>query len=153
LALIEVLDISHNKLKQLPEEIGYLKNLRVFKILCIIVHFIYSIIIFLQVLSASHNQIAQLPNSLTQLLKLQELNLSDNCLSHVPDFVANLPSLQSININSNPIIHLPHFKDIVNTGHSKSCLIGKIKFFNQNNTNEKCFSSRRKNRTCNTENG
>ncbi|XP_065334726.1 E3 ubiquitin-protein ligase LRSAM1-like isoform X2 [Cloeon dipterum] len=91
LSLLEILDLSRNKLQCLPEEIRYLKNLRI--------------------LNASHNQLSQLPQSLAQLAKLEDLNLSNNCLSHVPDFVGILPLLQNFDISSNPLKDSQHLKD------------------------------------------
>ncbi|KAG0726135.1 E3 ubiquitin-protein ligase LRSAM1 [Chionoecetes opilio] len=87
LEALEVLDISHNKLHQLPDSMNRLKKL--------------------QVLKVSHNKLKTLPSSLSELSKLQELYLSSNRFSKVPLSICALPKLRVLSLSGNNILVLP----------------------------------------------
>ncbi|XP_027703660.1 leucine-rich repeat and death domain-containing protein 1 [Vombatus ursinus] len=84
---LEILDISHNNIKELPKNIGELKSLVSFY--------------------ASNNLINALPLSFESLNKLQHLNMSGNHLTTLPNSLNNLSSLKEINFDDNPLIKPP----------------------------------------------
>ncbi|XP_031795862.1 leucine-rich repeat and death domain-containing protein 1 isoform X2 [Sarcophilus harrisii] len=87
LTQLEILDISHNTIKELPKNIGELKNLVTFK--------------------ANNNLIGLLPLSFESLNKLQHLNMSGNRLTTLPNSLNNLSSLREINFDENPLVKPP----------------------------------------------
>lgn len=82
-------------MKNLPREIGYLKNL--------------------SVLNVSDNLIEEIPDTITFLSKLKALNVSDNALVQLPASIGNLLKLVIIIANNNNLQSLPkEFKNLVN---------------------------------------
>jgi Leucine-rich repeat (LRR) protein len=71
----------------LPEEIGYLKNLRV--------------------LNISNNSIEEIPDTITFLNKMKALNVSNNHLQKLPVSIGYLPKLVIIIANNNRLTSLP----------------------------------------------
>ena len=66
LAALRTLDLGHNALPSLPEDIGRLSGLT---------HFLY----------LSHNRLTELPASLGDLTRLRYLNVSHNALEALPE--------------------------------------------------------------------
>ena len=77
------LNLSHNKLKQLPETFGDLINLT---------H-----------LLLNDNDLSSLPTTFKQLKKLQELDLSNNKLKGLSENIADLKLLERLFVEGNPL--------------------------------------------------
>ncbi len=129
---LEVLDLSNNALKSLPDDFGRLKNLKA--VFCVDNEFEeipevltqcpqLSIIGFksnqirhisdqalsptLRWLILTNNQIEQLPSSIGNLSKLQKLMLAGNRLKSLPPEMANCQSLELIRLSANRLTELP----------------------------------------------
>jgi Protein tyrosine and serine/threonine kinase/Leucine rich repeat len=129
---LEILDLSNNALKSLPDDFGRLKNLKaVFfvdnefeeipEVLAQCPHL--SIIGFksnqirhisdralsptLRWLILTNNQIEQIPSSIGNLSKLQKLMLAGNRLKSLPQEMANCQSLELIRLSANRLTALP----------------------------------------------
>lgn len=81
------LDLSKNRLKALPADIGLLKKLK-------------KLILF-------KNKLESLPAEIGQLEELQELVINQNELETLPEEIGNLKKLRYIDMWSNNITHLP----------------------------------------------
>ncbi|KAM4797931.1 uncharacterized protein ACH125_005068 [Urocitellus parryii] len=79
------LDIEENKLESLPNEIGYLQDL--------------------QNLVLTNNQLTILPKSIGHLTNLTHLSLGDNLLNHLPKEIGTLENLEELYLNDNPNLH------------------------------------------------
>ena len=78
---LQVLDLHHNHLEKLPEEIGLLKSLRV--------------------LYLHHNRLKKLPDSIGNLSRLQSLDLSCNALKELPTTLSKLKRLRTLDVSKN----------------------------------------------------
>lgn len=84
---LRVLKLDHNKIKCLPNEIANLMNLEIFSI--------------------SHNLLSSLVQTLPKLTKLRELNLEANLLEVLAPDVTDCPSLLILNVNQNRLSLFP----------------------------------------------
>ncbi|MCB9186011.1 MAG: leucine-rich repeat domain-containing protein [Flavobacteriales bacterium] len=84
---LQWLDLSRNRLKSIPPQIGLLKNLKK--------------------LILNKNKIEALPAEIGQLEDLRELIISENELETLPDEIGNLKKLRYIDMWSNNITGLP----------------------------------------------
>jgi len=87
LTALTTLNLSHNMLSQLPDEMANLVNLRE--------------------LYVDHNVIVKLPASLFNVKTLQILNASNNAITSVPAEVGQLHSLERLDLSNNSIRRLP----------------------------------------------
>ena len=87
LPLLTYLDLSMNRLRQLPADMGALSHL--------------------QVLKAGANDLTSLPSSVGQLASLRELLLPRNCLGELPATIGRLPRLESLVVACNRLWRLP----------------------------------------------
>ncbi len=78
---LQVLDLHHNHLEKLPDEIGQLKALRV--------------------LYVHHNKLKKLPDSIGQLTRLQSLDVSFNSLKELPSTISKLKRLRTLDVSNN----------------------------------------------------
>ncbi len=76
-----ILDLSHNQLTKLSRDIGKLQNL--------------------EVLSLNHNQLIKLPKRIGQLQNLEVLSLSYNRLTRLPKKIGQLQKLQTLDLKEN----------------------------------------------------
>ncbi|KAI1292098.1 Protein flightless-1 [Halotydeus destructor] len=84
---LTILDLSHNQLNEVPEELEHSTNLKL--------------------LNLSYNQIDFLPNQLfVNLTNLTFLDLSDNNLDTVPPQIRRLVNLETLILNNNPLGHM-----------------------------------------------
>ena len=92
---LETLDLTDNRLTQLPAEIGNLVNLKAL--------YLYE------------NRLTQLPAEIGQLVNLKVLNLSNNRLTHLPVEIWGLVGLLNLYLYSNPLTEIPvEIKKLVN---------------------------------------
>lgn len=83
---LSVVDLSHNNLNEVPEQLEKVKGLLV--------------------LNLSNNQIENIPNNLfVNCIDLVYLDLSDNKLETIPPQIRRLVSLQTLKLNNNPLAH------------------------------------------------
>ncbi|XP_078605300.1 uncharacterized protein LOC144878523 [Branchiostoma floridae x Branchiostoma japonicum] len=102
------LDLSHNLLSALPEEIHLLSNLRILNVshnkLQSIPPGVY-ILLSLKIFNMSYNSVQQLPA--TKFPNLENLDLSYNKFQKVPEGVLHTQSLTYLNLLENKIASLP----------------------------------------------
>ena len=99
---LQVLDLHHNQLEKLPEEIGLLKNLRV--------------------LYVHHNKLKKLPDSIGDLTRLQSLDLSSNALKELPVTISKLKRLRTLDVSKN--VKLKKLPKQLGHCHSLDKLVG-----------------------------
>ena len=78
------LDLSHNKLVELPENMHYLCHL--------------------QAMNVSFNELTVLPHTVGKLEYLETLNLDSNLLQTLPRSLADMSSLQVLTVTNNPMV-------------------------------------------------
>ena len=83
LTKLEKLDLSGNKLTELPAEINDLRELRE--------------------LWVRNNQLVGLPTSIQRLTKLEELDLSGNKLTELASEISDLRELRELSVIRNPL--------------------------------------------------
>lgn len=81
------LNLSGNKLTELPDSIGNLSQLQ-----------------FLWIMS---NQLTHLPESIGNLSQLRQLWLQENQLTHLPESIGNFSQLQEFELEENNLMYLP----------------------------------------------
>lgn len=81
------LDLSCLELRELPEAIAFLTQLRV--------------------LNLHNNQLSQLPEAIASLTQLQRFSLDNNQLRELPETIASLTQLQGLNLHNNQLTELP----------------------------------------------
>ncbi len=79
---LEKLDVSANRLTEIPKEIFNLINLKS--------------------LNIKHNRITTLSNEITKLTRLEYLNIGNNNLAETPEFLAELASLKNLESKDDP---------------------------------------------------
>ncbi|PSB20580.1 GTP-binding protein [Phormidesmis priestleyi ULC007] len=84
---LKVLDLSGQKLTEVPLEIGRLTQLKA--------------------LNLYHNQITVIPDAITQLTNLTQLDLRDNQITIIPDAITQLTNLKGLNLRDNQITVIP----------------------------------------------
>lgn len=99
---LQVLDLHHNQLEKLPDEIGLLKSLRV--------------------LYLHHNKLKKLPDSIGDLSRLQSLDLSANALKELPSTIAKLKRLRTLDVSKN--VKLKKLPKQLGQCHSLDKLVG-----------------------------
>jgi len=87
LTLLEYLELSSMKIRNVPAQFGYLKNLRY--------------------LDLSDNNIKRLPDEIGNLRNIEYLDLSNNKINSLPESIGNLKNLRYLNISRNNINSLP----------------------------------------------
>lgn len=99
------LDLSKNKISQIPEDLSLLK--------------------LLKQLNLSSNNIQIIPASLSNLKKLELLNISFNSISTLPDSFLNLSNLKQIYLNNNKFKTFPkqllglHSLEVIDLSNNK----------------------------------
>lgn len=107
---LRVLDLSYNRLKSLPDSIGYLFHLEELLISFNQLEAIPETIVYLKVLQKldlSHNCITQLPDNLGKITTLAKLNVSHNKLASLPKSLGKLPNLRTLLASGNVDITSP----------------------------------------------
>ncbi len=101
LGQLNKLFLSANVLAELPGELGQLRNLKVYCLLCLSVSYIK------QELEISNNALTQLPSELGYLGGLERLNVAGNKLTSVPNTIGNLVNLIQLDLKTNEIASIP----------------------------------------------
>lgn len=97
------LDLSNNRLSELPESISLLRDL--------------------EYLNLANNNLISLPQeSLAKLKKLRHVNLSGNQLLFFPSFILDIPTVQYLYLQKNEIVNIP--KEIKDLKQLKILYIG-----------------------------
>ena len=91
LNVLRQIDISQNKLRELPDSIGCLVNL--------------------EELRVSYNKLQHLPSTMSNLIKLKRLFLSSNKFTCVPEVISKLISLNYLNMRKNNIQEMKFLAD------------------------------------------
>lgn len=107
---VTTLDLSNQKLKELPTTIGTLSNLRVLNLNKNQLSTLPAEIGKLRNLSTlklNNNQLVQLPNEITQLSKLLRLELNNNQLADLPTNIDQLAKLRYLELNNNQLATFP----------------------------------------------
>lgn len=84
---LDLLDLRHNRIRQVPPEIGRLANLRD--------------------LFLSHNMLTSLPPEIGRLVNLRDLLLDHNQLATLPPEIGQLPNLWRLDLRANLLEALP----------------------------------------------
>ncbi|POM59479.1 Adenylate cyclase-like protein [Phytophthora palmivora] len=100
---IRYLDLSHNRLKELPYVEGDLKLLRETREWQVGV----GLLVMLQVLLLNNNRLVEVPKSIEKCGELTLLDLSNNQLASLSDEIPALTSLQRLMLNHNALRTLP----------------------------------------------
>lgn len=124
-----VLQVSNNKLKEIPLEVynlaEHLRNLDVSKNKITFISDDITKLKFLKQLNLSSNLIQSLPDSLANLKKLELINVSDNSITSLPETFKNLNSLKQIFLNNNKFKQFPkqllglHNLEVVDLSNNK----------------------------------
>ncbi|EAR89626.2 ankyrin repeat protein (macronuclear) [Tetrahymena thermophila SB210] len=130
---LEVLELSNNKFKQLPEEIYQFKQLKRLKLdnnfIRQIPQMLFSLI-FLQDFSISNNLISELPINISNQQSLVTLDISKNRITHLPEQICKLKQLQSLNISNNEFTSLPiQLKQLID-GNLRELILDWFKYCN-----------------------
>jgi Leucine-rich repeat (LRR) protein len=107
---LQYLDLSHNQLEALPEEIANWSMLQRIKLDNNQLRGLpdgLALLNSLYHLSAPNNQIEYIPSNLGQSRSLITLDLSDNLITEIPEELGNCPNLTQIYLNNNKLNSIP----------------------------------------------
>lgn len=109
-SLIEFLYLHDNKLSALPSSLSKLTKLRYLNIsenaFDMLPECVCSMSGLIE-LRASDNSLASLPPSIERLSRLRELHLRNNKLTTLPENIGNMQALRQIDLRGNPLAQLP----------------------------------------------
>ncbi|XP_003699547.2 uncharacterized protein LOC100879060 [Megachile rotundata] len=104
------LDLSDNRLNDLPNSMNILKNLTHLSLMSNEFLYLPNVVcelISLKTLKANNNSLREVPSNLENLSKLKELDLSFNLLNNLPSSYANLCELRNLFLNRNNFKRIP----------------------------------------------
>lgn len=107
---VRTLDVTHNKLVDLPVEIGSLVNLQRLMLSENLLQRLPSTLGKLQslkVLALDENRLTTLPDELGLLVRIERLSVSKNSLPSLPNVIGSLRNLTLLNISHNRLRRLP----------------------------------------------
>ncbi|XP_061952326.1 plant intracellular Ras-group-related LRR protein 7 isoform X1 [Populus nigra] len=107
---VRTLDLTHNKLVDIPMEISKLINLQRLVLADNLVERLpmnLGKLQSLKVMTLDGNRIASLPDELGQLVRLERLSISDNILTCLPETIGSLRNLSLLNVSNNKLKTLP----------------------------------------------
>ena len=108
--LIISIDISSNLLKVLPDQIGYLSNLKCLNCSCnnlVILPNTIENLNNLQTLKANGNKLQCIPTNIGKCSSLINLYVNENILESIPDELSRCRNLQILKIQNNALSYLP----------------------------------------------
>ncbi|KAK6250034.1 hypothetical protein SCA6_004039 [Theobroma cacao] len=107
---VRTLDLTHNKLVEIPMEISKLVNMHR---LILSTNLIERLPInlgklqSLKVMILDGNQITSLPDEVGQLVRLERLSIYGNMLTSLPETIGSLRNLSLLNVSNNKLKYLP----------------------------------------------
>ncbi|KAL8225701.1 hypothetical protein R6Q57_018258 [Mikania cordata] len=107
---VRTLDLTNNKLADIPEEIRKLINMqRLILADNLIEHLPRNMgkLQSLKLINLDQNRVSILPDELGQLVKLERLSISGNCLTTLPETIGSLRNLLLLNVSNNQLQFLP----------------------------------------------
>ncbi|CAN8298669.1 unnamed protein product [Cochlearia groenlandica] len=107
---VRTLDLTNNKISDVPGEISKLINMQRLLIADNLVERLPGNLGKLQslkVLMLDGNRISCLPDELGQLIRLEQLSISRNMLLYLPDTIGSLRNLVLLNVSNNSLKSLP----------------------------------------------
>ncbi|KAI9294631.1 RNI-like protein [Neoconidiobolus thromboides FSU 785] len=144
---LKILNLSHNKLQHLPQELFNLKLTELNLSHNEIQDFNYNILNkeineTLVTLNLSNNFITNIHDSINQLNKLVNLDLSNNKLQQLPIEIKELQSLTTLNLKRNRLESIPFFEyeSKLNKLNYLDCSFNRIKELQSNNNNNSTYS-------------
>ncbi|KAJ2661419.1 hypothetical protein IWW48_002402 [Coemansia sp. RSA 1200] len=102
--------LSNTGLVELPDEIGYLRQLQSMDLSGNRLETLPATVAFwqhLHTMDVSNNRLTDLPSATRHLGRLEVLDLASNRLASIPKCLWKLPELRSLNVSYNPITILP----------------------------------------------
>ena len=107
---LQTINLSCNKIKEIPKEIGYLTQLQTLDLFSNHIKEIPKEIRYLtklELLSSSSNNIKEIPKEIQYLTQLQNLILSYNQIKEIPKEIKYLTQLQTLYLSNNQIKEIP----------------------------------------------
>ncbi|KAB5524756.1 hypothetical protein DKX38_022505 [Salix brachista] len=107
---VRTLDLTHNKLVDIPMEISKLINLQRLVLADNLIERLpmnLGKLQSLKVMILDGNQIASLPDELGQLVRLERLSISENILTCLPETIGSLRNLSLLNVSNNKLKTFP----------------------------------------------
>ncbi|KAF8766731.1 Leucine-rich repeat-containing protein 57 [Argiope bruennichi] len=115
-SVLRTLDISNNKIGNLPPTIGNftnLKNLTACQIRIASLPEEIGTLKKLESVNFSNNELTTLPASFVQLVNLRTINLSNNKITNLQPVFANMKKLELLDMSHNKLVEVPdHVKEI-----------------------------------------
>ncbi|CAB4281094.1 unnamed protein product [Prunus armeniaca] len=107
---VRTLDLTHNKIVDIPVEISKLVNLQ----RLVLAHNLIDRLPInlaklesLKVMTLDANRVTSLPDELGQLVRLEQLSISGNSLQYLPETIGSLRNLKLLNVSNNKLKSLP----------------------------------------------
>ncbi|CAA2977547.1 plant intracellular Ras-group-related LRR 7-like [Olea europaea subsp. europaea] len=107
---VRTLDLSHNRLVDIPMEISKLINLQRLILADNVIERLpmnLGKLQSLKVMTLDGNRVTTLPDELGQLVKLEQLSISGNLLLNLPETIGSLRNLVLLNVSKNRLNFLP----------------------------------------------
>ncbi|XP_035822827.1 LAP4 protein isoform X3 [Zea mays] len=107
---LRTLDLTNNKLVEIPQEIGTLANMQRLVLAGNLIEIIPANIGYLQnlkILTLDRNRISILPEELGSLSNLQQLSVPQNFLLCLPKSIGDLRNMSVLNVSDNKLKELP----------------------------------------------
>ncbi|XP_035227466.1 leucine-rich repeat-containing protein 57-like [Stegodyphus dumicola] len=114
--VLRTLDLSNNKIGNIPPSIGQftnLKNLSASQIRITSLPEEIGTLKKLETVNFSMNELTSLPSSFAQLVNLRTINLSKNKFTELPSVFSNMKRLELLDMSHNKLVEVPdHVKEI-----------------------------------------
>ncbi|CAN6717700.1 unnamed protein product [Malus baccata var. baccata] len=107
---IRTLDLTHNKIVDIPVEISKLANLQRLLLAHNLIDRLpinLAKLVSLKVMTLDGNRVTTLPDELGQLVRLEQLSISGNSLESLPETIGSLRNLKLLNLSKNKLKSLP----------------------------------------------
>ncbi|XP_074277675.1 plant intracellular Ras-group-related LRR protein 7 [Silene latifolia] len=107
---VRTVDLTHNKIVDIPVEINKLFNMQRLIIADNLVERLpmnLGKLQSLKIMTLDGNRLTGLPDELGQLIRLEQLSVSRNLLTYLPETLGSLRNLKLLNASNNQITYLP----------------------------------------------